>query len=119
MKHITVMLTASLLFLAACGENNTPTEVVVRSTPIERVELDLPSTSRIQTRPVEWIVVTPENVEEVFAQFADQGDNLVLFALTSSGYENISLNYSDALTLIREQRAVISAYERYYIRVNN
>lgn len=67
-------------------------------------------------RPVEWIIVTQENVDEVFAQLEASGQNLALFALTDEGYENLGLNFSDIRQLVQQQRAIILAYDNY---VNN
>jgi len=38
----------------------------------------------------------------------------VLFAVTATGYENISLNHSDILRLVKEKNAIIVAYDTYY-----
>ena len=64
-------------------------------------------------RPVEWIIVTEENIEEVFSQLGKDGQNLALFALTDTGYENLGLNISDIRQLVQQQRAIILAYENY------
>ena len=64
-------------------------------------------------RPVEWVIVTEENIEEVFSQLSKDGQNLALFALTDTGYENLGLNISDIRQLVQQQRAIILAYENY------
>jgi len=61
---------------------------------------------------------TSANVDEIFVQMNRSGDDSVLFSMKSDSYENISLNMSDLLRLVQEQRAVIQAYEVYYRRVN-
>lgn len=76
----------------------------------------LPEVDPVSVRPINWIVVTPENVDAVFAQLAQDGENLVLFALTDTGYENLSLNLSDIRQLIQQQRTVMVAYRNY---INN
>lgn len=114
-NSVKVLLGLALVtVLSGCVSPNQKEEIVITSTPAPRVTLVLPETSRIQTRPVNWRVVTPDNIDVVFEELKNSGDSIVLMALTSKGYENLSLNYSDALTLIREQKAVIYAYEKYY-----
>lgn len=39
----------------------------------------------------------------------------MFFALTEKGYENLSLNLNDLRTFIQQQRAIVAAYERYYM----
>ena len=84
--------------------------------PTQRPPLVLPEVDPVSVRPINWIVVTPENVDAVFAQLAQDGENLVLFALTDTGYENLSLNLSDIRQLIQQQRTVMVAYRNY---INN
>lgn len=71
----------------------------------------VPSPDELNLRDFEFIVITPENVEEVFANM--RGDK-ALFALTSKGYENIALNLSDIRSLIQQQKAIIAIYEKQW-----
>jgi hypothetical protein len=79
-------------------------------------ELVLPSADPVKTRTVEWIVLTEENFEEVFAKLRNSGKDVVLFGLTAQGYENLSLNANDLRTYIQQQNSIILAYNNYYIR---
>ena len=65
-------------------------------------------------KDVDYIVVTRENVEEVWAELEASGKSIVLFALTHEGYENLALNNADIIRYLSEQRAVIIAYKEYY-----
>lgn len=60
---------------------------------------------------MEFIIVTPDNFEEVFANL--KGDK-VLFALTSKGYEDIALNLSDVRAYINQQKRIIILYENVW-----
>ena len=67
--------------LAGCAK---PIETVEISTvPVERPTLTLPPVDEVRTRPVEWMVITPENFEEKMAELAARGQPIVIFALTS------------------------------------
>jgi hypothetical protein len=90
--------------------------VQIRTSPVERPELVLPPVDPIQTRSVQWTIITSENYEEVFAGLQGQGKDLVLIGLTADGYENLSLNLNDLRTFIEQQNAVIIAYRNYYVR---
>lgn len=102
----------TLCVLSACGQP--VEEIKVSTSPVDRPVLVLPEADRIITRPVEWIVVTPDNVEQVFNELRSRNQSLALFAVTADGYENISLNLNDIRTYIQQQQMIIVAYENYY-----
>lgn len=68
---------------------------------------------------VDYIVITPENAEEIFAQLQESGEAVVLFAVTEKGYQNLSLNMAEILEVLSQQNAVIAAYEDYYVETTN
>lgn len=101
-----------LMLLSSCGLSNI-SPIQITSRPAERPPLVLPPVDTLSMRPVEWTIVTQDNIEEVFAQLEASGQNLALFALTADGYENLGLNFSDIRQLVQQQRAIIVAYENY------
>ena len=117
MKHILII--PIIAALSACGDlKPTSVPVSIKTEPIQRPNLTLPPIDRIRSRDVEWIVLTPDNVDEVFAELTANGQAVVVFALTADGYENVSLNTRDALKIILQQEAVISGYKQYYTTVD-
>lgn len=111
-----------VLVLAACASNDTPAPtrpIVIDSQPIERPNLTLPPVDRYNAQDVEWIIVTPENAEDVFARLDREGRAASLFAVTEQGYENLAINIREALRVIQQQQAVIDSYQEYYIRVDS
>lgn len=104
--------------VSGCASNQVK-PIVISAKPVEKPELVLPNADRIQTRDVKWIVITPDNYEEVFNQLAKEGKQVVLFAVTSDGYENLALNMSDIRAYIQQQQAIIIAYEGYYLKSNS
>jgi hypothetical protein len=88
----------------------------IRTRPATTVELILPNADPIRTRPVEWIIITEENYEEIFQRLKDNRREPVLIGLTDRGYENLSLNLNDLRTFIQQQNAIILAYRNYYVR---
>lgn len=102
----------ALTILSGCASK--PEEIKISTTPVERPQLVLPQPDQLVTRPVEWIVVTPENINEVFDELRKNNQRVVLFALTDKGYENVSLNLNDIRTYIQQQQLIIIAYNDYY-----
>ena len=115
-RSIASALGFSILFVSACSKP--VQEIQVSAKPVDKPELVLPYADPVKTRDVEWIVITPENYEQVFNDLAKKGKPIVLFGLTDKGYENLSLNLSDIRAYIQQQQAIILAYEGYYKQSN-
>jgi hypothetical protein len=101
--------------VSACSrpEIVTPAPVEVRTIQVSRPAPIVPGIDQLRLRDVGWIIITPENAETVFASLS--GD-VVLFAITSDGYEDLSLNLSDVRALIQQQQRVIAIYQNSYRR---
>jgi len=98
--------------LSGCSTN--PPKVAIQIKPADRVPLNLPNTDTINQKEVKWIIVTSENVEEVFHKLTKNGVDGAIFGLTDTGYENLSLNIASIRKLVQQQQAIIIAYEEYY-----
>jgi hypothetical protein len=67
---------------------------------------------QLDLRPLQWIIVTPDNIDEKFAEIKD--GELVFFALTREGYENLALNISDIRANIEQYKAIIAIYQQQF-----
>lgn len=105
---------AAALLISGCASTTKP--ISISTSPVQKPELVLPQADAIVNRPVEWILITPENYEQVFADLKKSGQDIVLFGITAKGYENLSLNANDIRTYMQQQNAIIVAYKNYYIR---
>jgi hypothetical protein len=105
-----ILLTPNIL-LSSCAPAK---KIEIVQTPVAPQPIILPDTSVLDLDEVEFIVITPENAATVFADLEKGGKSMVLFAVTSDGYESLSLNMAQILKLLSEQKAVIIAYDRYY-----
>ena len=91
-----------------------PQQIQVSAKPIEKPQLVLPQADVLNMRDVEWIIVTPENYQEVFDKIKASGRPIALFAMTDKGYESLGLNLSDLRAYIQQQNVIIAAYKEYY-----
>ena len=94
------------------GNKVDPIEVVTK--PMEKTPLNLPDPPPLRTKPIEWIIVTTENFEEIFKRLESKGNNLVLFALTDEGYQQLAVTMAEVKNLINTQRIMIGKYREYY-----
>lgn len=112
-----LILVASLV-LSGCGIGSMfrpkTQPIEVKTVPLEKTPLNLDNPQPLRLRPVDWIVVTPQNWEDVFKQMQAKEQNLVLFGLTSDGYQSLAVTIAELRNLINTQRIIIEKYKEYY-----
>lgn len=102
-----------VLLLAGCL-GNSPQQIEVSAKPVNKPTLTLPPVDELSMRPIQWVIINENNLEEKIAELTAGGAPLAMFVLTGEGYENLGLNFSDIRALVQQQRAIIVAYENYY-----
>jgi|TARA_R110000824_G_scaffold397462_1_gene600371 hypothetical protein len=102
--------------ISACGSSVKKLDIL--TTPVEKVPLQLPSVTELNLESIEWILVTENNIEEVFKELEKKKYDPVVFGVSDAGYESLSLNLAKIKQLVKQQKAVIIAYQRYYIDQN-
>ena len=113
LEHIKLLAIATILPLSLTG-CLTPKKRLIVVTPIERVPLTLPDVDSIDTKEVEWTIITVENYEDVFYKLQKNNVDGAIFGLTDQGYINLSENIAAIRKLVQQQQAIIIAYEKYY-----
>lgn len=113
LEQIKLLAIAAVLPLSLTG-CLTPKKPLIVVTPIERVPLTLPNVDSINTKEVEWTIITVENYEDVFYNLQKNKVDGAIFGLTDQGYVNLSENIAAIRKLVQQQQAIIIAYEKYY-----
>ena len=103
-----------VLMLAACQSQNNPQTVEVKTVQIEKPKPIVPDVPTFESKKVEWVVVTPENVAEEFSKLSNGGQTPVLVAVTETGYKNLVSNLTDLQSIVIKQKVVIAAYEQAF-----
>jgi len=101
----------SLIVLTACQTRLPETEVVVET---QYAKQNIPIQERpkaVQFPPVDWYVVTEDNLEEKLAELEQKTGNVVFFAITPKGYENLALGIAEMRRYIKDTQAIIGYYE--------
>ncbi len=91
-----------------------PREITVSAKPVEKPQLTLPPVDELNMRPVDWVIITEENLEQKLTELRGSGQPIAIFGLSGEGYENLGLNFSDIRAMVQQQQAIILAYENYY-----
>jgi len=63
---------------------------------------------------MQWFVVTKENIDQVWKKLEEDKVDLVLFALTDDGYQELAMTIAELRNHIASQRAIIVKYKEYY-----
>jgi hypothetical protein len=117
MKLAIVSLIAVTLALSGCagfGFGSSVKPIEIMSKPIERMPLNLAQPTPLKLKRIEWIVVTPNNVDSVFDKLANEKQNQVLFAVTDQGYMELAMTMMEIRNFISTQRQIIIQYKQYY-----
>jgi hypothetical protein len=94
------------------GEREKPIQITTKAA--EKTPLDIPNPDPLRLKPLEWVVVTPANQEEIFARLEAGGNDPVVFALTADGYQALAVTIAELRNLINTQRNIIIKYKEYY-----
>lgn len=113
---ISLVLVANL---AGCGTlwpwgKKDPESVTITTRPADKTPLNMPVPEPLRLRPVQWIVVTPQNAEQVFRQLEARGLDPVLFALNDDGYMSLAESMGEVRNFMNSQRRIIIEYKKYY-----
>jgi hypothetical protein len=114
-------LTTSLLLvtsLSGCasfdflGKREKPIEITTKAA--DKTPLDIANPDPLKLKPMDWVVMTPANQEEIFAKLEAGGNDPVVFALTADGYQALAVTIAELRNLINTQRNIIIKYKEYY-----
>jgi hypothetical protein len=109
-----IMLMVAVIFLAGCSMTPKIKQIEVSTTAVEKLPLSLPSPQPLELQEVEWIIVTEENIEEVWQLLRDKNEGIALFALRHGDYERLAFNIKDIRATIGEYVVVLKQYKEYY-----
>jgi hypothetical protein len=110
MKNIFI-LTVAAIFLISCSRVE---PIEIQTIGLEKTALNLEQPAPLKLRATRWVVITPENIDDVWKELEDQKSNLVLFAVTDKGYEEMSVTMAEIRNFINMQRQIIIKYKEYY-----
>ena len=114
-RHLLIAIIL-LPLISGCGSlfGSRVKPVEIQTKAVERTRLNIPEPAPITAREIKWILITPENAEKVFSDLKGQNVDLVLFAITDEGYEQLALTMAEIRNHIAAQRAIILKYKDYY-----
>ena len=116
MKKLIILLPVMALFLVGCASNKVqPTEKIVIQKVIEKkLPLNIQDPQPLELEKIHWVIVTEENVEEIWEQIKNDNEGVALFALRHGDYERLALNIADIRAQLGEYVIILKRYREYY-----
>ena len=105
------LLIGSIIVLSGCSILQGPERIVTQIQTVERMVPIQPRPEGLQLFETQFYAVTSENYEEFAKRFEKENGDLVYFAISVPGYENLSLSLADIKRYIEQQKAIIVYYE--------
>ena len=109
-----IVLVSTMFLLSGCSMTPKVKEVAITTTAVEKLPLSLSNPQPLELQEVDWIIVTEENIEEVWQLLRDKNEGVALFALRHGDYERLALNIKDIRATIGEYVVVLKQYKEYY-----
>lgn len=109
-----LILLILILLSTGCSSINPVKSIEIVEKPVERTPLNLPIPTPVKLEQVNWVVITRENAEEVFADLEKKNVDPVLFGLTDNDYELLSLNFAKIRNFIILNTEQLNQYKEYY-----
>lgn len=109
-----LILLILILLSTGCSSINPVKRIEIVEKPVERTPLNLPVPTPVKLEQVNWVVITRENAEEVFADLEKKNVDPVLFGLTDNDYELLSLNFAKIRNFIILNTEQLNQYKEYY-----
>ena len=116
MKKVIILLPLLALFLVGCAGNKVKPEskVVIQKVIEKKLPLNIAAPEPLQLEHIEWVIVTEENIQEVWDAIRDDNEGVALFALRHGDYERLALNIADIRAVIGEYVIILKRYKEYY-----
>ena len=100
-----------MFLLSSCSSVQ---EIEIFKKEVPRAKLDLPDPESPRIQDLDWIIITSENAEEVFAKLKEQNIDPVLFGLTDDDYEILAVNFAQIRAYMIKQKMTLQQYREYY-----
>ena len=110
-QSVLVWLTLTMFLLSSCSSVQ---EIEIFKKEVPRAKLDLPDPESPRIQDLNWIIITSENADEVFAKLSEQNIDPVLFGLTDDDYEILAVNFAQLRAYMIKQKMTLQQYREYY-----
>ena len=117
MKKLIWLLPVMALFIVGCAstpEIRTVEKIVTKKVIEKKLPLNINAPVPLELTEVEWVIVTRENIDEVWAEIEADNEGVALFALRHGDYERLALNIAEIRAQLGEYVIILKRYREYY-----
>ena len=116
MKKLIILLPVLALLLVGCATNKVQPEpkVVIQKVIEKKLPLNIADPEPLELQHIEWVIVTRDNIEEVWTEIQSDNEGVALFALRHGDYERLALNLADIRAQLGEYVVILKRYRKYY-----
>ena len=116
MKKVIILLPLLALFLVGCAGTKVQPEpkVVIQKVIEKKLPLNIADPLPLELQEIQWVIVTRDNIEEMWAEIEGDNEGVALFALRHGDYERLALNIADIRAVIGEYVIILKRYRQYY-----
>ena len=116
MKKVIILLPLLALFLVGCAGTKVQPEpkVVIQKEIEKKLPLNIADPLPLELQEIQWVIVTRDNIEEVWAEIEGDNEGVALFALRHGDYERLALNIAEIRAVIGEYVIILKRYRQYY-----
>ena len=111
MRNVLPLLILTTFLISSCSSVK---QLEVFKTEVPRTKLDLPDPETPIVNELDWIIITSDNAEEVFAKLKEKNIDPVLFGLTDDDYETLAVNFAQIRAYMIKQKLTLDQYRDYY-----
>ena len=109
--NVLPLLILTTFLISSCSSVK---QLEVFKTEVPRTKLDLPDPETPIVNELNWIIITSDNAEEVFAKLKEKNIDPVLFGLTDDDYETLAVNFAQIRAYMIKQKLTLDQYREYY-----
>ena len=110
-----LLLATNLVGCASFGLFGAPVKpLTITTRPLDKTPLALPDPPPLSLKSFRWRVITPDNADAVWERLAKEDEDVVVFAITADGYQQLAVTIAELRNLIATQRLMIKQYKDYY-----
>jgi hypothetical protein len=110
-RNVLPLLILTTFLISSCSSVK---QLEVFKTEVPRTKLNLPDPETPRIQDLNWIIITSENTDEVFAKLKEQNIDPVLFGLTDDDYETLAVNFAQIRAYMIKQKLTLDQYREYY-----
>jgi hypothetical protein len=110
-RNVLPLLILTTFLISSCSSVK---QLEVFKTEVPRTKLNLPDPETPRIQDLNWIIITSENADEVFAKLKEQNIDPVLFGLTDDDYETLAVNFAQIRAYMIKQKLTLDQYREYY-----